>query len=134
MSGHKSRTVLVIDDEYELVQMLSVILRAAGYDVLEVHGPEHAVALCLEADRSIDLVVCDFTMPGQNGMQLSKSLRRVRPSLEFVFMSASSAAFDELVSGGLVCLRKPFSAEELLDTVCERFQAVQQRLAGGPAV
>ncbi len=122
----ENRTILVVDDEPSIVDLLGAILRQAGYLVVAADHPDQAIALCSDPARPIDLVVSDFTMPGQNGIQLARNLRRIRPELEFVFVSASPAGFDELTAEGFFCLPKPFPVPDLLKTIGER-------LAGDPA-
>ncbi len=129
----RSRTILVVDDEREIVDMIEIVLRQAGYDILAAHSPEQAAALCSEAERSVDLVVSDYTMPGQNGMELAKTLRSMRPALEFIFISASPDAGAKLSAEGFLCLRKPFSLGELLGNIRQRLEADEARFAGGPA-
>lgn len=131
--SQERRTILVVDDEPSIVDLLRAILRQAGYDVVTADHPDQAIALCSDPGRPMDLVVSDFTMPGQNGIELAKNLQRIRPALEFVFVSASPDGFDELMAEGFVCLLKPFPVPELLKKIRERLAASQQPVAGDPA-
>lgn len=115
-------TILVVDDEPQLVDLIASFLRKTGYEVLEAETPADAISLCAEADWPIDLVVSDFNMPGLNGIQLAKNLRSIRPNLQFIFMSASPAAFEEITAEGHICLAKPFPIPELLSSICERLK------------
>ena len=124
-SPERPQTIVVVDDEHEIVDLLVCALRKAGYEVLGAYKPEDAFVLCTDRDRVVDLVVSDYSMPGQNGIQLANDLQRMRPKLEFVFMSASPVAFEESIAAGFVCLPKPFSFAELLEKIQERLDTAQ---------
>lgn len=115
-------TILVVDDEREVVDLLAKVLRQLGYDVLEVHSPSDAVSVCVAASRPIDLVLSDVDMPGLNGIQLAQNLRGIQPHIKFVFMSGNPHNCEHLIADGYVCLAKPFSFTELRDTVQQKLQ------------
>ncbi len=69
-----TRTLLFVDDSAFFRNMLTPVLKAAGYDVTSVGGAEDALALVKKGQR-FDLVVSDIEMPGMNGFDLAEALR-----------------------------------------------------------
>jgi signal transduction histidine kinase len=116
--GRPGETVLVAEDEDGVRAPVRRILVAHGYRVLE--APDGAAALRTAEHHSgkIDLLLTDVVMPGMNGAELARRLRRLRPATRVVFMSGYSAeavATHGVLSPGAVFLQKPFSVEELLE-------------------
>ena len=84
---------------------------------MSVRAPEHP-------DR-IDLLLTDVVMPGMNGGELARRLRRLCPGIRVVFMSGYSAeavATHGVLSPGASFLQKPFSVEELLERLQEALE------------
>jgi DNA-binding response OmpR family regulator len=113
-------TILVVEKDREVLDLIAEVIRRAGYEVLAVSDPGVVVLLCADAKQSIDLVVCEFNLPGLNGIQLAKNLRTIDPSVEFIIMSGHPAALEAATSEGLAGVRKPFSFSELLTAIHER--------------
>ncbi|GJD31573.1 Sensor histidine kinase RcsC [Methylobacterium adhaesivum] len=72
----QSSTVLLVDDSAFFRDMLSPVLKAAGYGVVTAASADEAVAILLSNGR-IDMVVCDLEMPGRNGFDLVGAMRKV---------------------------------------------------------
>jgi two-component system chemotaxis sensor kinase CheA len=69
-----TRTLLVVDDSAFFRNMLSPVLKAAGYDVTTVEGGEEALAVLKKAPQ-FDIIVSDIEMPGMNGFDLAEAVR-----------------------------------------------------------
>jgi len=69
-----TRTLLFVDDSSFFRNMLSPVLKAAGYDVTTVGGGEEAIALLKKTPR-FDIIVSDIEMPGMNGFDLAEAVR-----------------------------------------------------------
>ncbi|GAA3027595.1 two-component system response regulator PhoP [Gordonia defluvii] len=115
MTSAKDARVLVVDDEENIRELLSVSLKFQGYDVVTAaNGPE-ALDIC--RTRRPDLLVLDVMMPGMDGFGLLKRLRDdgiVAPAL---FLSARDSVADKvngLTIGGDDYVTKPFSLEEVV--------------------
>jgi two-component system OmpR family response regulator len=115
MTSAKDARVLVVDDEENIRELLSVSLKVQGYDVVTAaNGPE-ALDIC--RTRRPDLLVLDVMMPGMDGFGLLKRLRDdgiVAPAL---FLSARDSVADKvngLTIGGDDYVTKPFSLEEVV--------------------
>ncbi len=106
------RTILLVEDEPQVRKVAAVILRQAGFTVLEAGSGADALALAAKHGHGIDLLLTDMVMPGMNGRQLAEALRALRPGLRVLFMSGYSE--QDL---GPDALHKPFAPETLLAKV-----------------
>jgi len=123
-----SKTVLVIDDEPKIADLCRDYLRAAGYGVLTAgDGPD---GLALARREHPDLVVLDLMLPGMDGLDVCRALRR-DGSVPIIMLTARVDESDRLVGlelGADDYLTKPFSPRELV----ARVRTVLRR-AGGAA-
>ena len=122
-------TVLVVDDEAGVRELLSDALRIAGYDPeVAANGIE---ALALWKSRTFDLCIVDINMPTMDGFEFVETVRKVDQSLPILLLSARDAASDVakgLRFGADDYVRKPFSLEELL----LRVGAILRRTSASP--
>ncbi len=101
-------SILVVDDDAEVRTSLVELLRGLGHHTLSAARGEDALAL-LEAN-DVDTLLCDFAMPGMNGVAVAHLARETKPDLKVVFMSGYADA-DELqaaIGHSAALLRKPF--------------------------
>jgi CheY-like chemotaxis protein len=107
-------TVLIVEDDPGVRQLVEVVLRRAGYDVLSVAGPSDALAALSQAD--FHLVLIDIVMPEMNGYDLAAEIRRTAPAVRIVFMSGCVGdPLRQPVSEPF--LTKPFTVESLTTIV-----------------
>ena len=102
-AGAHRATILLVENEQAIREMLRMYLEGAGYSVLEAGDGDEALAVWERHAQAIDLVLADWMMPGRlNGCQLVRQLQTSRPGLEAIIVSGqSSEAFeDEVMSGG----------------------------------
>jgi len=117
-----SETILLVEDENSVRQMLREVLARAGYKVWEAANGAEAMVRWGGRIGEIDLVVSDIVMPVMNGLRLAEELRSRRPEIKVVFMSGHS---QDLISNQGVphpapdLLQKPFVPEELVRKVRE---------------
>ncbi len=107
--------VLVVDDEPGISRIIRLLLQSEGLDVLvERHAP---TALELATTQAPGVVLLDLNMPELNGREFFRKLRQADETTPVVIMSANGArsAYRELGAEGY--LDKPFSPEQLLETV-----------------
>ncbi len=103
-----SETLLVVEDEPALLQVVGETLREGGYTVLEAANGAEALTMCWEYDGQIDLVLTDVAMPGLSGSDLAQQVASVRPSVRLLLMSGYSAGNG---SSGALSLASPFIAK-----------------------
>jgi two-component system, NtrC family, response regulator HydG len=107
--------ILIVDDDQRMGHTLGDILRLAGHEITEAHsGPQ---ALGEVQTRSFDCVLTDVRMPGMDGVELHRQLRKAQPGLPVILMTAFAA--DSLTNQGLDegvvgVLDKPLDINHLL--------------------
>lgn len=109
-------TLLLIDDEEMILNMLKVNFEAEGYAVFTANTADKALE-CLKHEP--DLILLDINMPGMNGLELC-SLIRTHISCPIIFLTARVTEQDKingLMIGGDDYVTKPFSIDELLARV-----------------
>ena len=113
-------TILVVDDEVSLRQMLVRQLRSEGYNVVEAGYGLEALAVARSSAEPIDLVLSDIIMPGMIGTELAQRLLAEHPGIRVVLMSAHTldpvAASSDRVANVPV-LAKPFEGQRMLALV-----------------
>lgn len=110
--------ILVVDDEESMRLTLAGNLELEGHEVLEASTGEEALSLVRE--KPVDVVLADIRMPGLHGVELYRHLRRERPGLPVILMTAfaqESLVEDALAEGVFTVLHKPFDVEHLLRTL-----------------
>ncbi len=102
--------ILVVDDDDHVRSSLVALLRGAGHRVTEANGGE--AALTILEQHPVDLLLCDFAMPGMNGVAVANLARATRPALRVVLMSgyADGNELRDAIGHGMTLLRKPFDA------------------------
>jgi DNA-binding NtrC family response regulator len=108
-------TVFVVDDEPEIVEILSDLICSLGYHVVGFTEP----APLLQAFRAgtPDLVVTDHRMPGMTGSELLREIRKIDPAIPVVMISGflDRQDFIQVISEGVFAIiDKPFSSERVL--------------------
>jgi two-component system cell cycle sensor histidine kinase/response regulator CckA len=113
-----SETILVVEDEPAVRQLVAAALERAGYRVFEARDGETALSLFNENEAAIDLLVTDLRMPQMDGAELVRLLRARAPTLKVICVSGyPGTGIDLTVTGHY--LAKPFSKADLLNKVRE---------------
>jgi excisionase family DNA binding protein len=108
--------VMVVDDDPVVRNLLAKWIMELGGDVNAVSGGDEAIRLLAAAEGDYDLLLLDLLMPSPNGVETLERVRRERPDLEVVLVTAyfDSSLMDEaLQSGPLTILKKPVQKEAL---------------------
>lgn len=119
-------TILVVEDEPGVRRLAAQLLQRHGYDTLEAADGKEALAVLSAAATPIGMVLTDIRMPNLNGLELERLVREHWPAIPVLLMSGEvtrewlvEAVHDPTVK----LLRKPFTAEELLEAVQEMLQS-----------
>ncbi|MFN3652379.1 MAG: response regulator [Armatimonadota bacterium] len=113
-----TETILVVEDEPRLSQLLCSTLRSAGYQVLEAASGDEALRTASGYPGKIDLLLTDVVMPGMSGREVAERLAAERPELRVAFMSGYT---DDVVVrhgvavGRAVLIQKPFTPRQLAE-------------------
>ena len=121
-----SKTVLIVDDESAIREMIAVALEMADYRVLEADNAQSAHALIV--DDQPDLLLLDWMMPGTSGIELARRLKREETTAELpiILLTAKSEEDNKILgleAGADDYITKPFSTRELI----ARIKAVLRR-------
>ncbi|WP_423599071.1 sigma 54-interacting transcriptional regulator [Roseateles sp. MS654] len=118
MSG--GARLLLVDDDADLLKLLSMRLEAAGYDVTAVASAEAALAQ-MDVHRPA-LVLSDVQLPGMDGLALFNAIRERHPALPVILLTAHGTIPDAVAAtaqGVYTYLTKPFDGRALLDTIAQ---------------
>jgi FixJ family two-component response regulator len=124
MAGNAQTTVLVVDDDESIVNLVSGILDGAGFRVLKAKHSDEALDISAVYKDEIDLLVTDVKMdPFMTGFQLAQCLRLMRVEIKVLYISGYVE--DEMVRWEVEnsvagFLQKPFSSQVLLEKVREQ--------------
>jgi CheY-like chemotaxis protein len=111
-------TILVVDDEIDVLEMIELGLRSAGYQMLTADSGERAIEIF--GQQKADLVICDIKMPKMNGITTISRLREQDPGLPVVVLTGylGPQTIEECEQlGGVEVVRKPFLFRELSKAV-----------------
>jgi two-component system response regulator AtoC len=118
-----ARTILVVDDEADIRELLTDLLKDAGYT--SQHATTGAEAIAAVGKKLPDLVMMDVKLPDQDGLTVLKQLKRDHPDLEVIVMTAfggSSSAIKAMEHGAYDYVTKPFEMDDLLATLKRVFE------------
>lgn len=123
------RTILVVDDNPSVIQILRHVLIDRGYHVVTAAGGGEALALAKE--HTVDAALIDVHMPGMNGIEVCRALRDQavatgRAISVWLITGAPTAEIHKQAAevGALAVLAKPFGIEELVGRLHEQFAGV----------
>ena len=124
-----SKTILIVDDEPPIREMIVVALEMAGYNCLEAEDARQAHAIIV--DNKPDLVLLDWMLPGTSGLELARRLKREDATRDVPIIMLTAKGEEDnkiqgLETGADDYITKPFSPRELV----ARLKAVIRRTAG----
>lgn len=115
-----SPTILIVDDEYDVLEYLRIILEKGGYRVIEADSGKAALAIAAQQDPPLSLVITDVLMPHMHGKDLALRIRSILPQLKILYMSGYAL---EILAELNLCpdpnnlMRKPLDANATLAMV-----------------
>ena len=117
-----SETILLVEDEESVRQLVRETLQAKGYRVLEAENGQSGLTAAAAHNGTIDLVITDVVMPGMSGRELAEKLIETRPQTKVLYLSGYTE--DTIVSEGTIesgkaFLQKPFTLQNLSRKVRE---------------
>ena len=128
------KTILIVEDEQSIVDILSFILVKEGYDTLEaLDGP---TGLQLALEQNPDLVLLDLMLPGMSGFDVCKKIRAAGSAVPIVMLTAREEEDDKVLGlelGADDYITKPFKNRELMARVKANIRRVAMVPAAPPA-
>ena len=124
------KTVLIVEDEQNIVDILSFNLSREGYDTLEAYDGPTGLQLALE--QNPDLILLDLMLPGMNGFDVCSKIRESGNAIPIIMLTAREEEEDKVLGlelGADDYITKPFSMRELL----ARVKANIRRVGMAPA-
>jgi CheY-like chemotaxis protein len=129
-SQRGTETLLLVEDDDSVRELVRNVLRENGYRVLEASRGEEALELSELFAGRIDLLVTDVVMPGMNGRELARRLVNFRPQIKVLYISGyadNAVWYPGGLDAGGAFLQKPFSPEALARKVREALSSSQRR-------
>ena len=117
-----SETILLVEDESELLEMMDIELRRKGYKVLTARDGIEAVEAFTQSDQRIDLVLSDVGLPRLDGAGLFSTLREFDPKIRFILASGyldPKLKNELLTAGAKAFIQKPYHPPEVMRIVRE---------------
>jgi DNA-binding NtrC family response regulator len=115
-----NETILVIDDESTMLELMQTLLGKLGYRVIPIISGEEALALLKDKSKTVHLVLTDMVLPGDlDGLDVAEAIRASHPGIPICYMTAYPNAvgmLERLGESGR-CLQKPFQLESLARVV-----------------
>jgi two-component system cell cycle sensor histidine kinase/response regulator CckA len=111
-----SETILLVEDDVEVRQVASRILRRNGYRVLEAENGADALRVAEGEAEPVDLIVTDIVMPEMGGTELAQRIREKQPDARILFTSGyteDAAVRQSLLQEGEAFIEKPFTPAKL---------------------
>ena len=126
-----NKRILIVEDEKNIVDILSFNLSKEGYETLEAYDGEAGLQLALE--QNPDLILLDLMLPKMNGFDVCRSLRRENRSTPVIMLTAREEETDKVLGlelGADDYITKPFSMRELLARVKANIRRMSMVPAG----
>jgi signal transduction histidine kinase len=111
-----TETILLVEDEVILRELIRDALRESGYVVLEATGVEDALLLSQQQAGLLDLLLTDVVMPGMNGRELAQQLVPSNPQMKVLYMSGytdDTIIQHGVLEDGIPFIQKPFTTDDL---------------------
>ena len=120
MLASRKPTLLIVDDERSVRELICLNLRASGFEVYEAKSGREGLEIAAAPETNIDVLISDIIMPHMNGRDLANRIASMKPFIKVLFMSAYSA---EILSNFKLCpdgadfIKKPFTMDALVERI-----------------
>ncbi|MBI4473530.1 MAG: PAS domain S-box protein [Acidobacteria bacterium] len=120
-AGRGTETILLVEDNEDVRWLVSQMLQASGYQVLEARDQDEAIELCVKLPAKIDLMLTDVVMPHMSGPELATKVRPFRPDMKVLYMSGHTQDkfARHVVDSDVNFIQKPLTPEVLATKVRE---------------
>ncbi len=118
MDSQLATKVMLVDDEFEFIDLMSQRLETRGLKVTTVTSGEEALATI--EDHNIDVAVVDFAMPGINGIETLKQIKEKRADIEVIMLTGQGtiqSGIEAMKYGAIDFLEKPVDLNILMEKI-----------------
>jgi len=126
------KRILICEDEAAIREFEAINLNRAGYETVEADCGEAALDIFNTDVKGFDIALLDIMMPGMDGIQLCKEIRKTNQNIGIIMLTAKSQEMDKisgLMTGADDYITKPFSPAELLARVDSLYRRVTRQSA-----
>ena len=127
----KPKTILVVDDNEAVCKYVVAVLERAHFHVLSADNGNNAIELAKQTVERIDLLLSDVDMPLMSGPDLGETLKKTRPDLHVMLMSAGADGNLLVLNYGWAFIEKPFIAKKLVEMVTDVLHSPDRSQLGG---
>ena len=112
-----SETILLVEDDSVVREIATQCLIEMGYRVLTAENGKQGLALFMEKENEIDLVLSDLVMPSMGGQAMAAAIKEIKPQMPIVFMTGYASDQELLSQDEVTLLMKPFQTHELAGVI-----------------
>ena len=126
----RTHRILIVDDDGASLELLSEVLNRANYETFSASTGYDAVKIIQE--KPLDLAILDYNLPDTTGLALLQHIKRIRPSIIVIIMSANSSTnvkFDVFEAGAFTFIPKPIDLRQFLQFVRRALGFKEQSVA-----
>jgi two-component system cell cycle sensor histidine kinase/response regulator CckA len=124
-------TILVVDDNVLVLNVVVAVLKRAGFRVLSANGGPQALQLAANTEEIIHLLLSDVDMPHISGPDLGQTLKKMRPAIRVMLMSGGSNGDLLVLNYGWAFIAKPFLPVKLVEMVTHVLHSPDRSQPGG---
>lgn len=127
--GRGDETILLVEDEPAILEIITMMLQQLGYTVLAANKPGEAIKMVKKHGGEIHLLMTDVVMPEMNGREIAQNLLAFNPNIKILFMSGYTAdviAHHGILDENVCFIQKPFSMHDLTCKLREVLDDVSQ--------
>ena len=128
---NKLETILVVDDDEEVLRMVVQFLKNGNFHVLSAGNGPDALKLAAETEGEIHLVLSDVDMPQMSGPDLGQLLKKTRPDIHVMLMSGGADGNLLVLNYGWAFIQKPFIPKKLVEMVTDVLHSPDRSQLGG---
>jgi len=113
----QKQTVLIVDDDPQMVRLVRVMMGAQNVNVLTAPRPSEALRIC--GEEMVDVLISDVQMPEMDGNKLAERVLKVHPRVSVLLISGQVGEAPPVKGGRVRFLKKPFFPAELIKLLLE---------------